>query len=189
MNIIMRKFFLCLTAVLLSTTILFAQKKGEPLSEPKLPIDEDTELVTYKEVVNEMGTPQELYDRAMAWSKKYFNNKSEIYKVTDREKGIIELRSTVRIYSVLKDGSRHFKNVVYYNMKIECRQDRYRYTITEFKEKATSSAPIEVWFNTEAPKWEPACYQWLTQVDEAITELTNNLLDEMMPKAEKTDDW
>ncbi len=185
----MRRLFLVLTTLLLSVTVLFAQKKGEEIPVPELPIDEDTQLVTYKEVVNEQGTPQVLYDRALAWAKKYYNNKSEVFKVTDRENGILEIRSSVRIYTILKDGSRHFKNVVYYNMKIECRENRYRYTITDFKEKATSSAPIEAWFNTEAPKWEPAWYLWLNQINEDMEKLTNNLLDEMLPKEEKNDDW
>ncbi len=184
----MKRILLLTTVLMFSALTIFAQKKKE-LTEPELPINEDTQLVTYQEVVNEPGTPQELYDRALAWAKKFYNNKNEAFKITDRENGILELRSTVKIYSVYKDGSKHFRNVVYYNMKIECRSDRYRYTITDFKEKATSSAPIEAWFKKDSPKWEPGCYDWLNQINEAMVQLTNNFVDEMLPKEEKNDDW
>ena len=65
------KFFLLL--FLCSMGSLFGQKEVEYVI-PDLPIDETTKLVTYKDVVNEKGTPQELYDRAMEWVKTYYKN-------------------------------------------------------------------------------------------------------------------
>ena len=52
------------------------------------------------------------------------------------------MRSSVRIYSKQKDGTMLQKNIVYYNFKLECRDNRYRYTITNFNERAASAAPI-----------------------------------------------
>ena len=166
----------------------FAQK-NKGLEVPYLPIDDDTKLVTYKDVIQEKGSPQELYDRAMEWIKKYYKNTNEVVKNSDREQGVINMRSSVRIYFKQKDGTLHMKNIVYYNFKLECRPDRYRYTITDFNEKATAAAPIEVWFDVENPKWDPSQYDYLNQINEQITTLIESLEEGMLPKVEKTDEW
>lgn len=172
----------------LAVPTCFAQKEVE-IVKPEMPIHEDTKLITYQNVVQEPGTPQELYDRAMLWIKAYYKNTGEIIKSSDRETGVIEMRSSVRIYTILKDGSRHFRNIVYYHFKIECRPDRYRYTITDFNEKATAAAPIEVWLDTNHPKWDPSQYEFLKQIDSQIQELITSLKEGMLPKIEKEDDW
>ena len=183
----MKKFVLGVLICSL-VSISFAQKNND-LVVPDLPIDEDTKLVTYKEVVQQKGSPQELYDRGMAWAKQFYKNTTEVIKKSDREQGVIEMRSSVRIYFKMKDGNLHFRNIVYYNFRLECRQDRYRYIITDFNEKGTSAMPIESWFNTENPKWDPSQYDFLNQVDEQIRALIESLEEGMEPKIEKTDDW
>lgn len=164
-------------------------QKNKDLEPPYLPIDEDTKLVTYQEVVNEKASPQELYDRAMEWIKKYYKNTSEVIKSSDRDKGVINMRSSVRIHVILKDGTKQYKNIVYYNFKLECRQDRYRYTITDFNAKATSASPIEVWYDTKNPLWSPDQYGFLIQIDEEIRALIESLEEGMLPKVEKIDEW
>ena len=165
-------------------------KKTLDIPYPNVPIDEQTHLVTYKEVVQQANaTPQELYDRAMQWVKNYYKNTAEVIKNSDRDKGVIQLRSSVKIYVVKEDGSKLFKNIVYYNMKIECRPGRYRYTITDFNEKATSAAPVEVWLNTENPKWEIGQYAWLNQIDEQILALIESLEEGMNPPVIIEDEW
>lgn len=166
----------------------FAQKK-ESLTAPNLPIDEATKLITFEEVVPETGTPQELYDRAWAWVKAEYKNTSEIMKVNDRDKAFLMLRSSVRIYGKKADGTPHFRNIVYYILKIECRKDRYRYTITEFKEKATAEAPIEVWADRDHVKWQPAHFDYLNQVNDQVQTLITSLKKGMLPKVEEVDEW
>ena len=168
--------------------VCFAQKDNA-LVAPDLPIDEDSKLVTYKEVVQQKGTPQELYDRAMEWIKFFYKNTGEIIKDSSRTAGVINMRSSVRIYFKQKDGTLHFKNIVYYNFKLECRQDRYRYTITDFNEKAVAAAPIEIWLDTENPTWDASQYDFLTQIDEQINKLIESLEEGMYPKPIKNDDW
>lgn len=167
---------------------IFAQNANNYF-KPELPIDEDSQLVTYKEVVQVEGTMQDLYDRALAWIKKEYVNTNEVIKNSDKETGLLELRSSVRIYSRDKTGKPFFKNIVYYRCKIECREGRYRYTITDFNEKATAAAPIEVWFNTDAPNWAPIQFDYLKQIDEQISELILSLKKGIEPTVEKVDEW
>ncbi len=178
--------FFCLTAISVCT---FAQKPSKQLPVPDLPIDERTNLVTYQDVVKQEGTPQVLYDRAMAWVKKQYKNTAEVIKKADAEKSTIEMRSSVRIFSKQKDGTMLPKNVVYYNFKLECRDNRYRYTITNFNEKATAAAPIENWFKTDSPYWSPSQYEWLQQIDDQIKTLINSLEEGMLPPEVFEDEW
>ncbi|HNY63496.1 MAG TPA: DUF4468 domain-containing protein [Bacteroidales bacterium] len=183
----MKKAFLLLLISLFSISV-FAQKEGT-YSVPDLPIDEDTKLVTYRDVVREKGTPQELYDRAMDWIKAYYKNTNEVIKSSDRDKGVIEMRSSVRIHVITKDGTKVFKNIVYYNFRLECRQDRYRYTITDFNEKAAAAAPIEWWFDQTHSRWQPTLFDNLNEIHEQIQSLLISLEEGMAPKVEKVDDW
>lgn len=175
--------------VLFLTLCAVAQKPASKLVVPDLPIDEKTQLVTYQDVIKQEGTPKVLYDRAMAWVKKYYKNTTEVIKNADEEKGVIEMRSTVRIFSKQKDGTMMPKNVVYYNFKLECREGRYRYTISNFNERAASAAPIENWFKTDSPYWSPSQYEWLTQIDSQVKELINSLEDGMLPEEVVEDEW
>ncbi len=183
----MKKINLFLILLCISFGTL-AQRTQTPV-KPELPIDEETQKITYKEVVQVVGTPQELYDRAVAWATKEYKNTSEVFKLEDRENGILEMRSSVRIYSKAKDGTPFFKNIVYYRFKIECRDGRYRYTINEFNERLTAAFPIEIWFNTDDPKWQPSHFDYLTQVDEQIKTLISSFSKGMLPKEEKVDEW
>lgn len=184
----MKKISLAICLLIVSFCA-FAQKNNTNLPEPALPIDERTNLVTYQDVVQEEGTPQVLYDRAMDWIKKYYKNTTEVIKNADAEKHVIDMRSSVRIFSKQKDGTMLPKNVVYYNFKLECRDNRYRYTITNFNERAQSAAPIENWFKKDSPYWSPSQYEWLNQIDEQVQELIK-ALEEGMEKPEVfEDEW
>ena len=186
----MKKIIALLVFVMVGVLAFAQNKKGPEIPYPNVPIDEQTNLVTYKEVVQQANaTPQELYDRAMTWVKNFYKNTAEVIKSSDRDKGVIQLRSSVRIYVVKEDGSKVFKNIVYYNMKIECRPGRYRYTITDFNEKAAAAAPVEVWLNTENPKWEIGQYAYLNQIDEQILALIESLEEGMNPPVIIEDEW
>ncbi|MBR3573252.1 MAG: DUF4468 domain-containing protein [Bacteroidales bacterium] len=183
----MKKVMMFLAAAMM-IVVAHAQKPSQ-LPVPDLPIDERTNLVTYQDVVKQEGTPKVLYDRAMEWVKKYYKNTNEVIKNADAEKCMIEMRSSVRIYSKQKDGTMLQKNIVYYNFKLECRDNRYRYTITNFNERAASAAPIENWFKTDSPYWSPSQYEWLTQIDGQVKELINSLEEGMLPPEVFEDEW
>ncbi len=175
--------------LLLAVAVMgYAQKKTTP-EAPDLPIDDDTQLITYQEVIQENGTQKELYDRAVKWAKSFYHNPTEVIRSQDTKNFVLTMRGSVRIYSHLKDGSKITKNVVYYNFTIQCREGRYRYTITDFNEKATAASPIEKWLDTENPKWDPECYINLQEVDEQIQALISSLVDGMQPAVEKEDEW
>lgn len=184
----MKRILLILT-LLAIVMVGYSQKKGSTPVAPDMPIDDETQLITYQEVIQENGTAQELYERALKWAKSFYKNTAEVIKNNDATNHVIDFRSSVRIYSHQKDGSKLTKNIVYYNFKLQCRDGRYRYTITDFNEKATAAAPIERWLNPEDKKWDPECFVNLKEVDEQIQALLSSLVDGMQPAVEKTDEW
>ena len=184
----MKRILLFFVMLAVAMTV-YGQKKGTAPVAPNMPIDEDTQLITYKEVIQENGSAQELYERALKWAKSFYKNTGEVIKNNDATNHVIDFRSSVRIYFHQKDGTKLTKNVVYYNFKLQCRDGRYRYTITDFNEKATAAAPIERWLNPEDKKWDPECFVNLQEVDEQIRALIDSLTDGMLPEVDQEDDW
>lgn len=175
--------------LLLSVAMMgFAQKKTTT-PPPDMPIDNNTQLITYQDVVQVDASAKDLYDRALKWAKSFYHNPSEVIRNQDPTNYVLKMRSSVRIYSHQKDGTKITKNVVYYNFTLQCREGRYRYTITDFNEKATAASPIEKWMNPEDTKWDPECYVNLQEVDEQIRALIDSLIDGMLPEVQEDDEW
>lgn len=188
----MRKNIYLITFILLFTNILnvSAQKKGDDIPPPLLPIDENTQLITYQSTVQMKGEPDSLYKRALAWANKYYQNPAQVIKKADTEKDVIECVSNIKITTPSKDGKTQMQaGLVYYNLKIELRQDRYRYTITNFNSRAASNQPIEIWFDKTKPEWSPMRYEHLRQIDAAVQKLMENLEASMEPKPVINDEW
>jgi hypothetical protein len=56
----------------------------------QVPIDEETGLITYQEVVEEEGTKQEYFNRAIGWINSYYKNPVDVTKTRDPQSGIIK---------------------------------------------------------------------------------------------------
>ncbi len=175
--------------LLVSTISILAQKKDEPIS-PILPIDENTKLITYQFTIQMKGASDTLYQRAYEWAKKYYQNPSQVIKTADANKKLIECVSNIKITTPSRDGKTQVAaGYVYYNLKIETRQDRYRYTITDFNLRGAANQPIEIWFDNTKPEWSPMRYIHLQQIDDAMQQLMENLETGMEPKPIIKDDW
>lgn len=180
---------ICNIFLLFSMLTSFGQKKEE-IVPPLFSIDENTQLITYQYAIQMKGEPDSLYKRALTWANKYYQNPSQVIKTTDTEKKIIECVSNITITTPSRDGKVQVQaGYVYYNLKIELRQDRYRYTITNFNLRGAANQPIEIWLDNTKPEWSPMRYEHLRQVDEAIQKLIENLETGMEPKPVINDEW
>jgi hypothetical protein len=155
-----------------------------------IPIDEDTGLITWQAVVNENGTKDQLYPRAIEWINSYYKNSQEVTKVRDPEGGRIVIHHRIRPYDVQADGSKINSNtIVNYVFRIELRENRYRYTFTDFTMRATSKFPLERWLDktdsTYSPKWD----EYLVQVENEILAIIESLNEGMKEKVVKEDEW
>ncbi len=185
----MKKYFLLATLTSIISIVSYAQKTKNQPEPPTMPIDTITKQITYREVVQVEGTKDILFDRAMEWIKKQYKNTSEVIDSTNKEKGLIHCSSRVKIWGTAKDGTKTMSGLVNYNLTLDLKDNKYRYTFTRFSLKGTAFNPIETWLDSTNKEWFPTRYNNLKEVDEQINEIIKNLKEGMKPKANTTDDW
>ena len=169
----------------------FGQKKGESFDLSFIPVSEQTKLITYQDVVPMKSEPAVLYDRAFEWVNFFFQNPTKVIQTADKEKGVIVCRSNMKIHTLAKDGKTTvMAGVVTYELRIELRDGRYRYTITNFTCKnGQVTQPCEQWLDKDKPEWTPVRYNHLTEIDTHIKTLRESLEEGMGAKEEFKDDW
>ncbi|MCX6280993.1 MAG: DUF4468 domain-containing protein [Bacteroidetes bacterium] len=155
-----------------------------------LPVDPDSKKITYRDVVNQEGNPGYLYDKAIQWFNYYYLSPASVFSVQDRVNGKVEGLGRVRVYNTdTKTGTHTDGGLVTYQIKIEFKDNKYRYTLTDFNLKLASRFPIERWMNKEDPAYNPNWDSYLYQVDTTMQRLVSTLKDKMKPTVVKKDEW
>jgi len=153
------------------------------------PVDPDTKLITYKEVVQVTGNQGELFNRSIEWVNKQYKNPTEATKVRNPATGLIDIIHRIEITRDEKGITRP-AGTVDYSMKLEMKEGRYRYTITNFNYKDISRKPIEFWMDKKDKAYTPEWDNYLKQVDDFTRKLIESLKEGMLPPApKKTDEW
>jgi hypothetical protein len=173
-------FFLLITGICFSQTIQPA---------PKIPVDPDSKLIQYRDIVNQDGTKDVLYDRGAEWIRSYYLNPGSVTKVLDRVNGKIEGTGRLRLYFYDSNNTRTDAGLVYYDIRLEFKENRYRYTLTNFSLKGASRIPLEKWMNKDDPSYNPQMENYLYQVDTTMQNLVVRLKDGMKPRVKKKDEW
>lgn len=170
-----------------SFTSLFAQEAPPAYN---LPVDPDTRMIQFREVVEQPGDPAYLYNKAIEWFGFYYLNPQSVYSVQDKENGRIEGLGRMKIYyddpaaGVRRDGG-----MILYQIKIELKDNKYRYTLTDFNLKGASRFPIEKWMNKSDPAYNQNWDSYLYQVDTTMQRLVTTLKEKMQPTVIKKDEW
>jgi hypothetical protein len=181
------KNYLLLILALFFVKIPLAQNK----SSANMFLDESNGLYTYKEVIDEQGTKDELYNRCASWLNVFFANPWEAAKVRDQASGLIKIKHHMRIYDLLEGGIKKEAGLVLYNAKIEFKDNRYRIMVDNLVWKKASRFPVEKWLDTKAPDYDVKWKDYLRQIenyikDELVTSLKENMIP---PKKQMEDDW
>jgi hypothetical protein len=182
---IMKTFSIVLTYFLL----LFVLIKPAFAQTSIVPVDEDTKLITYKDVVTQEGDKTKLYYRAIEWVNANYKNPTEVTRVRDEENGKLELRASFKVFNTDKKGFKTDAAVINYILKLEFKPGKYRYIFTDFSIAAVSKYPLERWLDKKDPRYTPACEDYLAQVDSVINVKIESLKEGMVPKVIKKDDW
>lgn len=155
----------------------------------KMPVDPDTKKITYQEVVTVPGTPAELFNRAIEWINKQYKNPVDATKVRDQASGVIEILHRFEL-SRTEQGAKLIAGIVDYTMKLEMKDGRYRYTITNFNYKDKSRQPFERYLNKKDPAYVPMWDDYVKQSDDFTRKLIESLKQGMQPPpAKKNDQW
>ena len=171
----------------ISLSIAFAQDK----SKSEIPIDEATGLITYKEVVNEPGPQDTLFNRCSTWLHTFYSNAWEAAKVRDQSTGLIKIQHQFFVYDYDDKGNKKEAGLIQYNAKIEFKENRYRYVIDNFVLKQAARYPIEKWLKTEALDYNVKWAGYLAQIDSFVRDqLVKSLKEKMKPgPVIKKDEW
>lgn len=155
-----------------------------------LPVDPETKKILFREVVEEKGTPSYLYDKAIEWFGYYYLNAQSVFSVQDKANGRIEGIGRMKIYYQDEAaGVRRDAGVIHYQVKIELKENKYRYTLTDFNLKGSTRIPIEKWMNKSDPAYNVRWDSYLYQVDTTMHRLVSSLKERMKPVVIKKDEW
>ena len=125
----------------------------------------------------------------MEWFNYYYTNPTSVFKIQDKVNGKIEGTGRMDIFYYDDKGNKLNAGVIIYNICIEFKENRYRYTVTDFNLKKASRFPIEKWLNKEDPAYNPQWNNYLYQVDTTLQRLTSTLIEKMKLLEEKKDEW
>lgn len=151
------------------------------------PVDKDTQLITYQDVIPMAGSADELYIRCIEWINTKYKNPADVCRVRNRESGVIEI---LHRFELLNDEAedRLKAGIVNYTLKLEFKPGRYRYTLSDLTWKQATRYPIEKWMNKEDKLYSPVFDSYLTQVNKQALELINSLKAGMEPPVVKQEE-
>jgi hypothetical protein len=182
-----RTHILCLMLLGAGSLNAFSQ---QPTPAANLPVEPDSKKIMFRGVVDQEGTVAYLYDRAIEWFGYYYVNAQSVYSVQDKVNGKIEGTGRMKIfYMDEKAGVQREGGLILYQIKLELRDNKYRYTVTDFNLKATSRFPVEKWMDKSDPAYNPNWDSYLYQVDTTMQRLVTTLKEKMKPKVAKKDEW
>ena len=183
----MRKF---LTIVCLMGSVAAFAQKGEKVERPAFPVDEETKLVTYTDVIQVPGiTKDSLYNVAMEWMKKFYKSPSQAIKSQSKEDGVIEIKHQFQLTRDEKGQTVKAAQINYY-LTLQFRDGRFKYTITKIHVEGPSYFGIEKWINEENFAKDENVTGYLVQIEDFMNKLTESLDSELRPAApKKEEEW
>ena len=153
-----------------------------------LPINEDTKLVTYTEVITtEEATADALYRRAHKWFFSYYKNPNNVVKESANYKIVARPRFKL-LNPPDKKGIQTMGGIVLYSFTVIFKEGRYKYTITNIEWKQNSNFPIERWMDTSLPSYQKKYSYYLSQVDTEIKKTIAQLNKSISQKKKKSEE-
>jgi len=158
---------------------------------PKFPIDSASKKITYTEVVQQTGIKDTLYNRAIHWCNIFFKNAQSVTTKRDKEDGIVEGKPKFKVFKAAtsKDTTKIMAGFISFTFTIACKENRYKYTITDLNLKGVSYFPLERWLNKKDPAYSAECDNYLVQVDNYMQDLIKSIKKGMLEAVKKKDVW
>jgi len=184
----MKKF---ITFLIIASAGLFVFSQEEEVSTVEaIPVDPNTGLITFQEVVEETGTKKELFNRASEWLHHYFKQPVYVTEVRDAASGVIKGKHQFELIFYEKDVKKTAGMIKYY-FKIECKDGRYRYTLDQFVLTRQSRYPCERWLNTAHRDYNEQWPLYLEQLRVySIDDFAASLKEYMVPKVKvEEEEW
>ncbi len=169
-----------------------AQKKKalEKIDIPEMAVDEETNYIIYKEVVQQEGSKTVLYDKAIAWATKFYKSPSNVLREKDKEGGKLMARHRFYIFDKdSKSGVKSRADMIEYTLTFLFKDGRYKYEITKINRKSTSYQGIERWYTDNKKQYNHRSAGYLVQVNDKITELIKSFKVGIAKKDKVEEEW
>jgi len=177
------------SAFLLLGIIFYGQLCAQDSIRDRIPVDSVTKLISYKNAINESGTKNELYIRAIEWVNANYKNAADVTRRRDAVNGEIEGVHRIQLSFKDKDGNTVKTKLVEYSFSLQFKDGKYRYNFTNFLLKDKSNFPIEIWLDKTKQGYSPLWDEYLKIIDTEICRLTDALKLTMKAKKIIKDDW
>ena len=184
-----RIFFFGLLLLLTSGNV--RAQPNQPVA-PKMPLDEKTGLITYSSVIEVKGhSAGDLYKRALSWAGTFYKNPSDVIRERDSINGRIVCKARFKIMNPAdKKGITTDAGNVMYSLRIQFKEGRYRYELSEINWKQPSYYPCERWMDRSSAAFSTAFDHYLFQTDQTLNSVLKDLQKAMSsPEASPSGDW
>jgi len=174
------------TVLLLSATNISAQDNSS------LPVDSKSALITYTKVTELSNTSTgEMYQRALQWANTFYKNPTDVIRERDSVNGSILCKARFKMMNPAdKNGVITDAGNVMYSLKIQFKEGRYRYELSEINWKQQSYFAAERWMDKKSSAYKPVYDFYLQQTETEVQRVLQSLEKAMSTKAAaKTDDW
>lgn len=155
-----------------------------------LPVDPETERVAYEEILDQPGSDEDLYKRALAWFDDFYPNARVVIQEKEPEIGKITAKHKFMLQIPDKKGVMRDVDFIKYTLKVWVKNNKFRYLITDINVENPVYYGIEQWMDPAHRDAENNAAK-LQNIDKHFQELIESLKEGMQPEeAEKDeDDW
>jgi hypothetical protein len=181
------KKLLLLVAIVAGYT---ANAQKSELTVPFFPIDEETKLVTYTDVIQVPGVVTDsLYNVAMAWMKTFYTSPSQAIKSQSKEEGIIEIKHQFQL--TRKDKGQVVKaGQINYYLTYNSEMDDLSTRLPKLIYRAPLTMVLKTGLTMRNSAKDETTVGYLIQIDEFMQKLVGSLETEVKPAApKKEEDW
>jgi len=177
-----------ISVLLLPGFIVVSFSQNDPDVLETVPVDENTGMIIYREVVQEPGTLDDFFKRAVNWINITYKSPSTVTSLRDPNSGIIEGNHRFVLETTTEEGIKVRGDMILYNFKLEFKEGRYRYTFTDFIHKQSSKFPLERWLDHNDLAYNASYPGKLRMINEYMINLISGLKDAMKPPKEIIED-
>ncbi|MEN8224582.1 MAG: DUF4468 domain-containing protein [Bacteroidota bacterium] len=167
--------------IVLCTGITLLAQVGTVTGTDRIPVNVNTNLITFQEVVQLEGTKAEHFNRASEWLHHYYKQPVYVTEVREASTGLIKGKHQFELFFYEDDVKKRAGMIKYY-FKIECKDNRYRYTLDHFMLTQNSKYPCERWLDVSHRDYNEQWPKYLEQIRAyALDDFGTNLKEYMIP--------
>jgi acyl-CoA synthetase (AMP-forming)/AMP-acid ligase II len=179
--------FLCFFDFNSKNPIVIVNENSSSSKVVKLPINKETNKITYTEVVSVDSVSKDiLYNRAKIWMVNYFKN--ENFSIQNLEEGkLVKTASFPVTYDIGKGFTSTEQNT--FNLSVSVKDGKYKYELTDFvADNGIQKSPCENGFKlmeNNKQLYQKTVDSFYKEVESLITKLKENMKQDMKLK----EDW